>query len=191
MRRLLVLAIFVAVACLAVSMTTQAYGTASGGDYSVMPVPASDPSVTAKGYFVHRLQSDSSAQGAIVVRNTGNAPTTVVLAVSDAYTAQTGGSAFGPVGVKPTVVGTWVRLSRSSVTLAPGKQQTVRFSVGVPHDVRPGQYLAGIASYILSAAPRGSQRGSDQAAPGCRRGRSSPCRWTCRAGGPHRFPLPM
>jgi hypothetical protein len=139
---------------------------AANGDYSVMPVPTSDPSVTAKGYFVYRLQPDGSIRGAIMVRNTGNAPTTVVLAVSDADTAQRGGSAFSPVGTKPTGVGTWVRLAHESVTLAPGKQRSVGFSVRVPHDVRPGQYLAGIASYVPSISSGGSQRGSDQAGAG-------------------------
>ncbi|MDQ3707391.1 MAG: DUF916 domain-containing protein [Chloroflexota bacterium] len=110
-------------------------------------VPASDPAVTAKGYFIYKVQSSASVTGSVLLKNPGTEAITVELAAVDAITAQTGGSAFETGDVKTRATGAWLKFAASSVTLAVGTQQVVDFSVNVPASTRPGQYLAGISAY--------------------------------------------
>ncbi len=118
--------------------------------FAMSALPASDPEVTAKGYFIYKVQSSASVTGSVLLKNPGTEDITVELAAVDAITAQTGGSAFETAGVKTKATGAWLKFAASSVTLAAGTQQVVDFSVDVPASAKPGQYLAGISAYAPS-----------------------------------------
>ncbi|HKP51368.1 MAG TPA: DUF916 domain-containing protein [Chloroflexia bacterium] len=126
------------------------------------PVPTSDPTVTANGYFVYKSKNGSTLTGSVLLKNPSNKELTIELAAVDAITAQTGGSAFETAGVKPKAVATWLKFAQASVTLAPGTQKPVEFTVAVPQSVKPGQYLAGISAYVPTIPPTASQHASGQ-----------------------------
>ncbi|MDQ5823110.1 MAG: DUF916 domain-containing protein [Chloroflexota bacterium] len=130
--------------------------------FAMSAVPASDPAVTAKGYFIYRVQSSASVTGSVLLKNPGTEAITVELAAVDAITAQTGGSAFETVDARTRATGAWLKFAASSVTLPAGRQQVVDFTVTVPASVKPGQYLAGISAYapIIPATAVVNQGGS-------------------------------
>jgi hypothetical protein len=98
------------------------------------------------------------------VKNSGDKPLEVQLAVVPAMTAQNGGSTFGAPGSGSQGPAGWVTLDRPSVSLEAGASSSVRFAVRVPGATRPGQYLAGIAAYKPSAqVTRQVSNGQNQA----------------------------
>jgi hypothetical protein len=134
--------------------------------FGISPVPASNPSITANGYFIYKVQSSANVTGSVMLQNPGSKPLTIQLAAVDGMTAQTGGSAFTTADVTPTGTGTWLKFAESSVTLPAGMQKPVDFTVTVPKSLRPGQYLAGISAYIPStnATPGANKDGKGMGA---------------------------
>ncbi|HEX8597622.1 MAG TPA: DUF916 domain-containing protein [Chloroflexia bacterium] len=128
--------------------SSQALGDEQG--FAMSAVQASDPAVTASGYFIYKVQSSASVTGSVLLKNPGNNDITIELAAVDAITAQTGGSAFETADHKTKAAGTWLKFAASSVTLTAGTQKVVDFSVVVPASAKPGQYLAGISAYAPS-----------------------------------------
>jgi hypothetical protein len=134
-------------------------GPADEMGFGIAPVAVSDPSVTANGYFVYKLQSSERITGSVMLKNPSSIPLTIQLAAVDAMTAQAGGSAFAASEVTPEGVATWLKFAESSVTLPAGMQKPVDFTVRVPQSAGPGQYLAGISAYVANVPPTA---GADQ-----------------------------
>ena len=132
-------------------------------DFEIAPAPGDSRSVTARGYFVYELAAGGEAAGSVRVSNPGTAPVTVELAVVDAQTAQTGGSAFASAEATPSAVANWVHLDTPRVTLAPHDAVSVGFSVRLPLETKPGQYLAGLAAYVPAAVKQSALTGTNQA----------------------------
>ena len=103
------------------------------------------------GYFVYTAARSTVRRGAIIVSNTGNRAGTVKLYTADATTGRTTGTVY-LTDKRPTLVGTWVKLSRSSLTLAPGRHATVQFTVRVPINAAVGQWVGGIVAETTQAA---------------------------------------
>jgi hypothetical protein len=131
----------------------QGQGQAEDTGFRISPVPASDPAITARGYFIYKVQSSTNVTGSVMLKNPSSVPLTIQLAAVDAITAQTGGSAFTTSDVTLTRAGTWLKFAETSVTLPAGMQKPVDFTVTVPKNLKPGQYLAGISAYIPTVPP--------------------------------------
>jgi len=97
------------------------------------------------GYFVYPLAAGASQNGTVIVSNVGTTSGVVRLFAADATTGPTSGTVYR-TGRAPTGAGTWVKLDQSSLTLAPGTSATVPFTVQVPPNAPPGQWVAGIAA---------------------------------------------
>ena len=104
-----------------------------------------------RGFFVYDLAPGATRSGGVIVSNTGNRAGTVKLYSADGSTGQTTGTVY-LTDSKPTRAGSWVKLARSSVRLAPGAIKTVPFTVKVPKGARPGQWVAGIVAETQTAA---------------------------------------
>jgi len=130
--------------------------------WEIGPLPDADPARTAKGYYVYSMQPGEQAGGRVLLRNPGASAVTIDLSAVNAQTAQQGGSAFADADAMGSGVAGWIELSRQQVTLAPGAEQAVSFTVRAPDTVQPGQYLAGIAA---SEAPVAGVPGSAAVKP--------------------------
>lgn len=97
------------------------------------------------GYFVYSLAPGAVRHGAVIVSNVGTGGGTVKLYSSDGTTGPTTGTVY-QTSQKPTSTGAWVSLGRSSLTLPPGGHRTVPFTVRVPANAKPGQWVAGIVA---------------------------------------------
>ena len=126
---------FLALAC---AVALPASAGAAGPSFGLKALGAS------RGYFVYSAAGGSTIHGKVRVVNAGHATGTVDLLPADATTGRTTGVVYGTRGVKG--VGAWVRLDRSSVTLAPGASAVVGFTVQVPSGVAPGDHLGGIVA---------------------------------------------
>jgi hypothetical protein len=102
---------------------------------------------TQSGYFTLSLTPGSSISEPLRVSNSGAQTAQLDLAPVDATTGQNGGVAFSADNSKPILDGSWIQLNTTSLSLPPGTQKTITFTVTVPRGARPGVHLAGIAVY--------------------------------------------
>ena len=98
-----------------------------------------------RGYFVYSITPGASQTGAIIVSNVGNASGTVKLFTADATTGRTTGTVY-ETDKQPTRAGSWVTLSSTAVTLAPGGHKQVAFTVHVPAGTPAGQWVGGLVA---------------------------------------------
>ena len=140
----------------------------SAGAAEPAPVEASfalkpvmyDPALTAtKSYFILALKPGALIKDQVRIVNTGGKIGTAFLYPVDATTGQTSGAVYLSRQSPRRDVASWVVLSRSRVTLAPGADAVVPFTVRVPKSARPGDHLGGIVaenSQIQKSSNRGA-----------------------------------
>lgn len=97
------------------------------------------------GYFVYKLAPGAVQRGSVIVTNVGNAAGTVKLYTADGTTGPTTGTVY-KTSQRPTHMGAWVSLAQSSFALAPGGHRKVAFTVRVPANAAPGEWVAGIVA---------------------------------------------
>ncbi len=131
--------------------TVRAAGNVAFGLRPAQP-SADDPRTYA--YFVHTPSPGETYVDEVVVINSGDEPITLEIFAADGITAINGGTAFADRDQDITGVGRWISLPVSQITLAPGTEQSVPFTVAVPTDTAPGQYVAGI---VVSYEPEDTQ----------------------------------
>jgi hypothetical protein len=98
-----------------------------------------------RGYFVYTLAANTAGTGAVIVSNVGTASGTVKLFTTDATTGRTTGTVY-ETDRAPTRAGSWITLDSTSVTLAPGANRQVGFTVHVPSGTPPGEWVGGIVA---------------------------------------------
>jgi hypothetical protein len=115
------------------------------------------------GYFVYSLPPGSVQRGGVIVSNSGTATGTVKLFAADATTGRTTGTVY-LTDRKAKRAGAWIRLSTTSLTLAPGSHRTVPFTVRVPANTAPGQWVGGVVAETSRqvTGPKSKQRASVQ-----------------------------
>jgi hypothetical protein len=110
-----------------------------------------------RGYFVYSLAPGGSTGGTVIVSNAGSATGTVKLFTADATTGRTSGTVY-ETDRRAARAGSWIELSATSLTLAPGEHQDVPFSVHVPTGQAPGEWVGGIVAEP-SQRPTGKKGG--------------------------------
>jgi hypothetical protein len=105
------------------------------------------PSKTTKtGYFVLPGSPGATIQSAIEVLNTGDQAGSASIYAVDGTTGQTSGAVYRSRQEKRKDVGSWIQLSKTSVTLPAHSKETIPFTVSVPSDAFAGQHLGGIVA---------------------------------------------
>src|SRR6266849_3410912 len=122
--------------------------SAAVGDPSFALKPITyDPALTAtKSYFVLVARPGDVISDRIRIVNTGGRTGTAYLYPVDATTGQTSGAVYLSRQSPRHDVGAWIRLSRSRVTLGPGANAVVTFTIRVPRSIRSGDHLGGIVA---------------------------------------------
>ncbi len=114
--------------------------------FSLRPARSDPARPATKSYFVLDATPGRTIDDEVVVRNSGTAAGTVQLFAVDAVTGQNGGATF-PSDTDPRRdVGSWIRVNRGSLTLQPGEEQTVAFTITIPADATPGEHLGGLVA---------------------------------------------
>lgn len=151
----------VAPTCLYVTLLVPAAAIAQqpGVEFAVEPGPGSQ-TAEGGGYFLIRAETGERVRQSLVLRNESGARLRLKLAVVDATTGQLGGVSYGLPDDPIKLVGGWIVLDRTAVSLDPGDTRTVGFDVSVPSDVSGGQHIAGIAVWALGEE---AEDGSEEA----------------------------
>lgn len=109
--------------------------------------PANETGPDGRSRFSYSAGPGQNVADRFVVRNTGTTEQTVTVFGSDAYNTNDGAFALLETGDQPVDAGSWVTFAgapSAEVTLAPGAQQVLDFTVTVPADATPGDHAAGI-----------------------------------------------
>jgi hypothetical protein len=142
------LSVAIATLLCGVAVVSAQSSSAAVGDASFALKPITyDPALTAtKSYFVLVARPGDVIQDRIRLVNTGGRTGTAYLYPVDATTGQTSGAVYLSRESPRHDVGAWIRLARSTVTLGPGKDAVVPFTIRVPLSVRAGDHLGGIVA---------------------------------------------
>lgn len=149
---------FVFVCAAAVLAPASGAGAAEseGVNFVVEPSPGSR-TAPGGGYFLLPASVGQTITQSLGLRNDSEKTLRLRLAAVDAVTGQRGGASYGVETERQKATGAWITLSRTSVTLEPGKSAIVPFTMTVPRTAVSGQHLAGIS--VSSPAKRKSGGG--------------------------------
>jgi hypothetical protein len=93
-----------------------------------------------------------------LVLNQSNTAIALQLYAADGDTAVNGGTTFADEGRDSTGVRHWLSTDVASVHLDPGQSTTVPFTLTVPADIAPGDWVAG---WVVEAPPKAAPGGLD------------------------------
>jgi hypothetical protein len=96
--------------------------------------------------YGYTLDPGGRAEDGLTVVNHGGAPLHLTVYAADGFTSRTGGLDLVGPDKKSTRVGAWVHPALSDVTVRPGASSEVPFTVTLPDDAAPGEYLGGIVA---------------------------------------------
>lgn len=109
--------------------------------WEVLPVPADG---TPRQAFELELDPGSSHEDAVLVRNRGLEPITVDVWATDAVTTPAGDLGLLLAEQSPRFAGAWITPEVSRVTIGARDEVTVPFTLDVPSNEQPGDYVAGV-----------------------------------------------
>lgn len=140
-----VAAVAALVAAAATTVVPGASAAAGGSTFSIRPGHYDPNDASTRAYFDRKVSAGDSFSDDVVVSNGGSTPVTLFVYAVDGLTGQTSGAVYGNRGTPLRRAGRWLRAAVSRVTVAPGKEVDVPFTVRVPQGTVPGDHLAGIA----------------------------------------------
>jgi hypothetical protein len=161
------MALFVIVLSFAVSPVSAQDG--DGVSFGIRPTIANEDRPETFSYFSYEMHPGDQLTDEALVMNSGSAAVTLKLYAADGNTAQNGGTSFTSQGEVSNGgsrgVSTWISLTMTDISLAPGEEVIVPFQLTVPADAAPGQHIAGL---VVEALPVEDQLptpagGTDQA----------------------------
>lgn len=140
MRRLTTIVLLVLGAVL-LPLTGAAAQDSAPAAWEVLPTP--DDSGPRQAFEL-KLDPGQRHADAVVVRNRGHEPITVDVWATDAVTTPTGDLGLLLAEQAPRFAGAWITPETSRVTIAGRDEVTVPFTVAVPSNEQPGDYVAGV-----------------------------------------------
>ncbi|HSS04983.1 MAG TPA: DUF916 domain-containing protein [Solirubrobacterales bacterium] len=145
-----------ALAAALIASAPTASASADGPTFALKPV-----SPTETGYFIFKGQPGQTVKGAVRVLNVGTVAGRTSLYAVDATTGQTSGAVYRSRRDPRRDVGAWIKLSKGSVSLAPGQSRVVPFSVQVPAGTSAGQHLGGIVAQRSAGKSKPASSGKE------------------------------
>ncbi len=143
-------AFFMAVFLLQLAMP--AYALSSGG---IGGYPAhADPGIQySDSWFIYNLDLGESKVDSVLLTNHSDTTQTLKLYPVDSVATGDGNFSLKAEADPRVGVGSWIQLSKDSVTLAPGEEQEVPFTITIPEVADVGEHSGGI---ILEKTQAGS-----------------------------------
>ena len=116
------------------------------------------------GYYLLHARPGASVTQTVHLTNNNPDAVDVRVAGIDGFTSTATGTTFTAPSKTATKTGTWIVVSTTELRMQPAEQRDVSFTVHVPPNAKPGQYLAGIGMWIPLAttpttAPAGDHAG--------------------------------
>ncbi len=126
--------------------SSHALASAGGAAFSLRPVKFDPDRPATQSYFIYDPSAGQQFEDSVRLLNSGSETGTVRLYPVDAATGRTSGVVYLSAEDARDQVGSWISLSESEITLAPGEERIVPFTVAVPADATPGQYVGGLVA---------------------------------------------
>lgn len=123
-----------------VSASAVEYGGVGG-----RPANPREDNPRSQSIFIYELKPGDTYDDGVEVFNNTNERRTIELFAVDSVIASDGAFACAQNAEKKIDVGSWITLSKPSVTLDPGKSETVNFKVVLPEDADVGEHSGCIA----------------------------------------------
>ncbi|MFE0180775.1 MULTISPECIES: WxL protein peptidoglycan domain-containing protein [Streptomyces] len=135
-------------AALLFAVLTPAPARAAEGDVTWTVRTASNSYGEDRSSFRHGVNPGGEVEDAMVVANRGRTDLTLAVYAADGYTTEKGQLDLLTRGEKSTGVGTWLKPGRDTVKIAPGRTAEIPFTVRVPDNATPGDYVGGILTSL-------------------------------------------
>ncbi|MFD6427097.1 WxL protein peptidoglycan domain-containing protein [Streptomyces sp. NPDC060198] len=133
---------------LALAGVCTAPARAADGDVTWTVRTASNDFGNDRSSFGYSVNPGGKTEDAMVVANHGTTALTLAVYTADGFTTDKGQLDLLTRDKKSRSVGAWVRAAHGTVTVAPGKTVQVPFTVSVPDDATPGDYVGGILTSL-------------------------------------------
>lgn len=114
--------------------------------------PADNEHGNGRANYAFSAQPGESIADAVVVTNYSTSPLTLSVYAADGFTTAQALLDLIPAGTESTDLGAWVTVDATTITLDPGAQETVAFTVEVPADVTPGDHTGGLVTSLTGSA---------------------------------------
>lgn len=122
-----------------------------GPSWSVGPVD--DAAGATRANFAYEVDPGTVIEDSIAVTNDGSADLTLDIYPADAFTTREGNIDVLTSGAESVDGGSWVSVSATTITLTPGQEVVVPFTLSVPADATPGDHPAGIVTSLRTDDP--------------------------------------
>ncbi|MBQ0852585.1 DUF916 domain-containing protein [Streptomyces sp. BH-SS-21] len=141
-------AVLVLLAALAFAVTSAGPARAADGDVTWTVRTAANGYGDDRSSFSYGVNPGSRVEDAMVVANRGKDTLTLALYTADGYTTEKGQLDLLTREKKSVGIGAWVRATKATVRIAPGRTAEIPFTVAVPRDATPGDYVGGILTSL-------------------------------------------
>ncbi|WP_327290496.1 WxL protein peptidoglycan domain-containing protein [Streptomyces sp. NBC_01198] len=121
---------------------------AAGGDVTWTVRTAANTFGADRSSFSYSVNPGGQVKDTMTVANRGKAPLTLAVYASDGYTTGNGQLDLLTRDKKSVGIGAWVRAGRADVVVKPGQSADVPFTVTVPANATPGDYVGGILTSL-------------------------------------------
>lgn len=112
-------------------------------------VPAGEAGPDGRSWVEHEVDPGEALLEHLAVRNFSDTAVAFRLSAADGYITSTGRFNMLPADERSVDAGAWINV-QDEVTVQPGAEALVPFTVAVPTNATPGDHAAGIAASVLS-----------------------------------------
>ncbi|MFF5793263.1 WxL protein peptidoglycan domain-containing protein [Paeniglutamicibacter sp. NPDC012692] len=102
--------------------------------------------------FSYELEPGDKRKDSFEVTNLGAKDISLSVYAADGITSGSGALDLLPADEPSTVVGAWVKVDQPQITLSPGETENVDFTLAVPKNTEPGDYVGGLISSYVEAS---------------------------------------
>jgi hypothetical protein len=120
---------------------------AADGDASWTVGTAANDFGSGRQNYAYTLDPGGRLEDGLVVVNHGTTPLHLAVYAADGFT-KGGRLDLVAKDAKSTKVGAWVHTDRPDMTVRPGASLTVPFTVTLPGDAAPGEYMGGVVTQV-------------------------------------------
>jgi hypothetical protein len=148
--------IFPAVLAAAFVIAIPSPARAGEGDVTWTVRTASNSFGADRSSFGYAVNPGGAVRDAMVVANRGKTPLTLAVYTADGFTGGTGQLDLRTRDTKAAGIGLWVKASPATITVPAGKTADVPFTVTIPANATPGDYVGGIVTSLTQADDQAS-----------------------------------
>ncbi len=124
------------------TLTAYAYST---GGVSAGPLHWDPTNPATRAYFIPTVAAGGTFHDYIRVGNPNSGSVDLIISAVDGVTATPSGAVYANRGDAVHRAGRWITPDRTALTVAPGQETQVGFTVQVPPGAVPGDHLGGVA----------------------------------------------